>query len=182
MKLNNLRLVISGGRQPRFVLFASALICILTSFDGGLRAQPGEGLEGCEPGGPFTVGARVVSVSESEGRAVALIELTIVPGENVLMSRVRVRVPHHGPRKFRRGVQDRDLPLARGLTRQLLYEIELPSGRDADLYFSLENADDGEPLPGARAWVRVALSPASRARRHDGLVEFKAAMEEGAPE
>lgn len=134
---------------------------------------------GCEPGGPVEVAARMVAVRERGDQAAALVELTIDPLINVSRARIRALQARNGAQRRAPASPERFLPLVSGMTRRLLYEIEVPRGRDHDVFFYVEEAASGRLLEGASAHVRIQLDPARSPRRRAGAIEYRGAVERG---
>lgn len=156
-------------------LIGLAFMAMAAGPEGRYRAAD---REGCEPGEPVGISARIVSIRQDGPLAEVLIETTI-------SSRLDLASLTLGARKRPEGAGSWDesvLPVAlvpRGLERSDRHTLLFEHGRDHDLLLVAVGARSSGEAVAASTYLRVPLDPTRLPRDLGDVLEFPAAARSG---
>lgn len=129
---------------------------------------------GCEPAADVGMQARVVSALESGETATILVEVSLDPLVTITEASLEAALRAPGGPQQVPGLESRSLTVIEGVSRKLLYRVDLPRYSDHDLFFTLRPSDPAWAGPLPSAHVRVGLDPSHTAVRRGDSLEYRA--------
>jgi len=121
--------------------------------------------------------ARVVSITGSGKTAALLIEVSLDPHVTILDGVLEgARWTPSGALPAP-GLDERPLTLLKGVSRKMLYLVNLPRGEEHHLLFTLRPPEPGAAGPMPSAYLRVNLDPSRGPKRHGNYVQYMAVSE-----
>jgi hypothetical protein len=163
--------------HTRALLFSCALsLGLLPAAAGG---SAGEGAAILEPSAPFSLGARLISVSDQGSSRRAVVELTLFARRD--LSGLRIQ------RKSDTGDTVASVPIPAGkdrlrarVARQIRIPLDLEDGRVHHLRFTAEGAARSGKMQRSSAYIRLNLDPSKAPERlrvpedPEDLIQYRA--------
>lgn len=140
--------------------------------------QPQDETASCEPSGPIDLYARTLEIRGQGSTATVMIELTVLPHLKVETAAIRGALEDGTGFDRAFGISDRVETLRRRVVRKIQYAIDLETGKDHDLTFSVEGEGPEGPVS-TSAYLRVNLDPTRQPEDLGDVIEYRAATQGG---
>ncbi len=156
------------------IVYAVFAALLLAAAPAAVQRQ--ETVRSSEPSGPIDMYAKTLEIRGQGSAATVTIELTVLPYREIEGAVIRgaLRDGTGFDRAF--GIPDRLETLRNRVVRKIQYSIDLESGKDHDLLFSVMGEGPEGPVT-ASAYLRVNLDPARRPEDLGNVLQYRAVMQ-----